>query len=313
MISVRQHAISLAAVFLALAVGLFIGSGFVGDRMNSLTGTSRDRIGALQDERDQLNDQLNSANSFDTAITGRVIGGTLRGQSVLVVTAPGAADADVAAVKDAIGGAGAKVSGQIGLTQQFVADQKSEQLSTIIDQTIPPGATLRAELVDSGGRAGDLLGALTLDRGGKGAASSDDRRTGLQALRDGGFIDYDGAGAAPADLAVVVTGGGYPEDSGAQGQLVARFAAALSGRGDGGALLGRTGSTSGGSPIAVVRADPGLSNAVSTVDNVDQQTGRITSILVLQEEKNGRSGAYGTGAGAKAITVGAKPADRPST
>ena len=179
------------------------------------------------------------------------------------------------------------------------------------DQTIPPGSTLRAELVDSGGRAGDLLGALTLDRGGKGAASADDRRTGLEALRDGGFIDYAGAGSTPADLAVVVTGGGYPEDSGAQGQLVARFAAALSGRGDGGALLGRTGSTAGGSPIAVVRSDPGLGNAVSTVDNVDQQTGRITSILVLQEEKGGRTGAYGTGAGAKAITVGAT--DRPST
>ncbi|NED63463.1 copper transporter, partial [Streptomyces sp. SID10244] len=65
MISLRQHAISLVAVFLALAVGLFLGSGFIGDRVNSVTGTSRDRIGDLEKQRDQLNEQVNAANSFD--------------------------------------------------------------------------------------------------------------------------------------------------------------------------------------------------------------------------------------------------------
>ena len=58
MISLRQHAISLVAVFLALAVGLFLGSGFIGDSVNSVTGTSRDRIGDLEKERDELNQQL---------------------------------------------------------------------------------------------------------------------------------------------------------------------------------------------------------------------------------------------------------------
>ena len=43
----------------------------------------------------------------------------------------------------------------------------------------------------------------------------------------------------------------------------------------------------------------------STVDNVDQQTGRITTVLVLSSESKGHTGAYGTGAGASAITVGA--------
>ncbi len=100
MISLRQHAISLVAVFLALALGLFLGSGFVGDRVNSMTGTSRDRIGDLESERDDLNAKLNASNSFDLAITPRLIANKLKGQSVLVVTAPNAADADVDAVRN---------------------------------------------------------------------------------------------------------------------------------------------------------------------------------------------------------------------
>ncbi|SDU20866.1 copper transporter [Gordonia westfalica] len=310
MISLRQHAISLVAVFLALALGLFLGSGFVGDRVNSMTGTSRDRIGDLEDQRDDLNAKLNASNSFDLAIGPRLIANTLRGQSVLVVTAPNAADADVDAVKENISGAGARFAGQIALTESLLSDQNAEQLRTIVDQTIPPGAMLRAELTDSGSRAGDLLGTLVLSGKTTRPASSGDRRTGLAALRDGGFIDYANNAVTPADLMVVVTGDEFGPDSGAQGALVARLAAAASVRGVGGVLVGRTGSANGGSPIAVVRADPSLANAVSTVDNVDQPTGLITTVLALAAEGKGATGAYGTGAGATAVTVGAdgKPA-----
>lgn len=303
MITLRQHAISLAAVFLALALGLFLGSGFVGDRMNSLTGTSRDRIGDLERERDGLNQQLNSANSFGAAVAPRLIGGQLRGNQVLVVTTPNAADGDVTAVKEAVSAAGGKFAGQLGLTDQLVRAGNAEQLRTIIDQTIPPGAVLRAELTDSGARAGDLLGALLLTRDGGRTVSASDRGTGLQALRDGGFISYADNTLTPADLVVVVSGNALPENAGAQGPTTAGLTAALVARAQGGVLAGRSGSATGGSPIAVVRADPSLRNAVSTVDNVDQETGRITTILALNQENDGRSGAYGTGPGAASITV----------
>ena len=63
----RRYVVT-SLVFLALALGLFLGSGFVGDRVNSMTGTSRDRIGDLENERDDLNAKLNASNSFDHAI-----------------------------------------------------------------------------------------------------------------------------------------------------------------------------------------------------------------------------------------------------
>lgn len=305
MISSRQHAISLVAVFLALALGLFLGSGFLGDRVNTLTGASRDRLGDLEQQNEQLNQKVNSANSFDAAMAPRLIRGALRGQSVLVVTLPNAADADVDAVKESMSLAGARFAGQIALTDDFVRDDKAEQLRTIVDQTIPPGTTLRPELTDSGGRAGDLIGALTLHRTGQAPTSTSDLRTGLQVLRDGGFIDVADNAVSPAGLVVIVGGDALPSNAGAQGPLIGQFAAAMAARGQGGVLVGRSGSAAGGSPIAVVRSDPALRNAVSTVDDVDQPTGRITTILVLAEEADGRTGAYGSGPGATAITVGA--------
>ena len=49
---------------------------------------------------------------------------------------------------------------------------------------------------------------------------------------------------------------------------------------------------------------PSLASAVSTVDDIDAESGRITAVLALQDLVNGgRSGQYGIGQGATAVTV----------
>lgn len=305
MISLRQHAISLIAVFLALALGLFLGSGFIGDRMNALTGTDRDKIGNLQDERDALDKQVGNDTAFIKGISPRLIEGVLAKQRVLVVTAPDAADSDIEAVKGLINDAGGATAGQIALTSMLVRDEQASKLQSVVDQSIPTGAQLRVEFTDSGSRLGDLLGVTLLSRGGASGASDGDRTTALQTLGQGGFIEYAAGSIKPATLVLVVTGGEMPSDSGARGQFIARFAAAIASRGAGGVLAGRSGSAAGGSPVGVVRSDPSLNNAVSTVDNLDQQTGQVTSVLALGEESHGRTGSFGTGPGATVITVGA--------
>jgi hypothetical protein len=130
---------------------------------------------------------------------------------------------------------------------------------------------------------------------------SSDTNAGLAALKQGGFIDYANGAVKPSQLSIVVTGNKFADDSGARGQVIARFAVAFSQRGAGTVLTGRTGSADGSSPIAVVRADPALNAKVSTVDNVDQTTGRITTVLALTDELGNKHGAFGTGPGATAI------------
>lgn len=299
MISLRQHAISLVAVFLALAVGVALGSGFVGDRVNSGgdSGSS-----SLRSQNDALSAQVNASDSFNAAIAPRLLRGLLADRSVVVVTTPDAADADVTAVKQVLNQAGAGFAGQIGLTDELVGDTSAQKLTTIVDQAIPAGAQLRPELTDSGGRVGDLLGALLLRKVESPAqVNPGDVTAGLQALREGGYISYVDGSVSPGQLAIVVTGGELPANSGAQGQLIARFAASFSARGAGGVLAGRAGSADGGSPVAVVRSDGSLAKTVSTVDDVDTSAGRIAAALALAQAQRGQTGAYGTGAGASAV------------
>ncbi|HZA11059.1 copper transporter, partial [Mycobacterium sp.] len=102
----------------------------------------------------------------------------------------------------------------------------------------------------------------------------------------------------------VVTGGALGEDAGNKGSTVARFAAALAPRGSGTVLAGAGGSSSGTAAVAVTRANPAMSAVVSTVDDVDAAAGRITTVLALHDLlSGGRSGQYGTGQGATAVTV----------
>ncbi len=302
MISLRQHAISLVAVFAALIIGLFLGTGFLGDKVNSLTGTSRDRIGDLNDQLDEANAARNASDGFAHAVAPRLLRGQLEGKSVVVVTAPNAADDDVTAVKESLSAAGAGFAGQLGLTEALLRDRQAEKLRSIIDQSIPPGKNLRPELTDSGGRLGDLLGLLLQTGPGRGKLPTAEVDAALQALREGGFVTFTDRALNPGQLVVVVTGGAFPVDSGAQGQLVGRLAATFAARGLGGVLAGRVGSAKGGSPIAIVRSDPSLGNSVATVDNVNQPIGRITTVLALRQANQGKPAAYGIGAGATAIT-----------
>ncbi len=304
MISLRQHAISLVAVFLALTLGLFLGSGFLGDKVNSVAGTSRDRIGDLETQRDKLNAQVNAGNGFVSAVTPQLLANKLSGRSVIVVSAPNASDGDVLAVKEAVNAAGGRFAGQLGLTDQLLADTSAEKLRTIIDQSIPAGGALKPEYTDSGARVGDLLGALTLSPTGASTVSKADLGNGLSALRDGGYVTFTNNAISTGQAVVVVTGDAYPSNSGAQGQLTAKLATAMAAHGTAGVLAGRTGSAEGGSPIAIVRSDPSLRGLVSTVDNVDQQMGRVTTVLALAADVKGKPAAFGTGPGAVAITPG---------
>ena len=55
----------------------------------------------------------------------------------------------------------------------------------------------------------------------------------------------------------------------------------------------------------MVRADAALSAALTTVDNIDREAGKITTVLALREQLGGKSGRYGTGPSSAAVTVGA--------
>jgi Copper transport outer membrane protein, MctB len=312
MISLRQHAFSLAAVFLALAVGVVLGSGFLSDTLLSgLRAEKRDlytQINGLNDQKNVLNEKLSAANNFDTQLVGRIVHDVLAGKSVVVFRTPDAKDDDVAAVSKIIGQAGGTLTGTVSLTQEFVDANSAEKLRTVVNSSVlPAGQQLSTKLVDQGSQAGDLMGIALLINANAAIPPVDDlqRDTVMAALRDTGFVTYQPSDhLGPANAALIVTGGGLPQDAGNQGVSVARFSAALAPHGSGTLLAGRDGSATGGAAVAVARADAAVTAAISTVDDVDSPAGRITAILGVHDLINGgHVGQYGTGHGATAITV----------
>jgi hypothetical protein len=302
--------ISLAAVFVALAIGVVLGSGaFSGTVASGLRGDKGDlqnQITTLTDEKTALSERLSAAGEFDSQMAPRMVRDALAGKSVVLFRTPDAQGDDVDAVSRLIGQAGGSVTGTIALTSEFVGANSAEKLRSVVNSSIlPAGTQLNTALVDQGSQAGDLLGiALLINRDPKIVPVDDEARDAvLSALRDTGFLTYTQR-LVPANAVVIVTGGALADDSGNQGATVARFAAALAPHGSGTVLAGGVGSAAGVAAVAVTRADAGMAGAVTTVDDIGSESGRVTTVLAVQALiGGGPPGKYGTGPGAASVTV----------
>lgn len=311
MITSRHHAMSLTAVLLALLLGVVLGSGLLsGPVMAGLQSDkqeSRAQIDALHQQQQALNERLSTANNFDATMSARMVHDMLSGKSSVIFRTPDASDEDVESVARIIGQAGGIVTGTVALTEQFIDGNAEEKLRAVVESGIvPAGAQLSTTLVDQGAQTGDLLGIALLINKDPAVAPADDaqRETVLAALRDTGFITYTPQRFGAATSAVVITGGALADDAGSAGLNVAQFAAALAPHGAATVLAGRDGCATGTAAVALARADSALGGPISTVDDIDLESGRITTVMALHSLIDGsRPGQYGIGHGASSITL----------
>ena len=306
MISLRYHVISIAAVFLALALGVVLGSTAISDRLLSGLSSNRDQLGRqvsdLEAQSNALRARLTDADVFGAAVGPRAVAGTLRGRTVVLVTTADADPADRDAVTVLLGNAGATVTGELQLTEAFTDPSRSDQLSELTTRLLPAGLRLPTA-PDAGTLSGGLLGSLLLTnpQNGKAQATLAETTAVIAGLGDGGFVRV-GPQPQPAQLAVVLTGGASRGDgSGDRAGILARFATQLDRSGTGVVLAGRPGSGEGNGPIGVVRADTAATSVLSTVDDVSTSAGRVVTVLALAEQAEGRAGRYGTGGNAQAV------------
>jgi hypothetical protein len=111
--SSRYHAASLAAVFLALAIGILIGVGF-GD--NVLTNTKKDLeasltgdLNAARSRSDQLSNELARQDDFEQRIYPVLVRGQLRDEKVGVLALGGLPDDISQAIENALAPTGARL------------------------------------------------------------------------------------------------------------------------------------------------------------------------------------------------------------
>lgn len=308
-ISLRYHIVSIAAAFLALAVGVVLGSTTLsGTLLSGLASDKSDlarQVADLEAERNALQARLADADGFAGSVGGKVVSGTLDKRSVIIVTTEGAKPADRDAVKHLVEQAGAKVTGEVQLTNAFADPSKSDQLTDIVTRLQPAGAKFPTS-GGPGSLAGALLGQiLLLDKeSARPQSSQEELDAALAGLTDGGFLKT-GENVAPAQLAIVLTGGKATGDgAGDKAATIARFATQLDRSGAGTVLAGNPEAAGGTGPIGVVRADTSATDILSTVDNVSTSAGRVVTILALREQLEGRAGRYGIAGNAEGPAPG---------
>jgi Copper transport outer membrane protein, MctB len=148
-IDFRYHVVSIVAVFLALAIGIVLGSTELqGPAYNILNQTTAKLQGELDQARTQLSAsqaQASADEAYAQAVEPAVLRDLLSGQRLLIVTEPGAQASVVSGISTAATDAGATVTGQIALQPKFfdTSDTTRDSLNqTTMDVAQTAGITL---------------------------------------------------------------------------------------------------------------------------------------------------------------------------
>lgn len=281
MITFRYHLVSVAAILIALGAGIALGSGPLDDAGDSLRGVSSTQA---------VDPGLVSFEDGFAERTGSgLLKDRLKGQSVVVLTVPGASQGEVTDIVGDLQLAGAEVTGQVELTSKML-DSAGRQFAEGVAQQSAADVPGVSEAADSYGRIGAALArALLADE----TAEADPTASTIQsAFSEAELISLTSPPAKLANLAVLVTG---PERAGTDDRstVIAALAGALNEAGKGVVVAGPASASTEGGAIKAIR-DGDFATSVSTVDVTDTASGRIATVLAVASHAGGEPGAWGT-------------------
>jgi len=337
-IDFRYHLVSIVAVFLALAIGIVLGStelqGPAYNILNSTTGKLQNELGQVSTQRDAAQQQAALGQNYAQAVEPVVLHDLLAGQRLLIITEPGAPASVVTAISNAATqDAGATVTGQIALQPKFFDRSDTtldglnqvtlamSQADNIVLNTGTPYQQQAAQVI-----ASEILtqapAATAGHAGGQpstsvsaGSQQDTNAQTMLGAYANEGFLTTSGQPSTPATLAVIVTPQTAPQDGSADllDQLLVPVAEELAAKSSATVVAGVSAGSGPGSPIAVLRASSAATK-VSTVDDADFVAGQSVVIQALAMQLNGGTpGSYGFANGASAVGPSPAPTPTPSS
>jgi hypothetical protein len=310
-IDFRYHLVSLIAVFLAVALGIVIGTtalnGGLLDNLQGQVGALQQDKRALEDTNQGLQAQVDATGGFAEQVGPALVAGTLTGRSVLLVVGnEDVAGSAVDEVTSLLGDAGATVSGTIRLTPAYSDPATSSSLQSYLagPGALPAGITLPEQDADTPQQVASLLAqVLMVPAGGATAAPPTTATTQvLSGLSTLGVLTQESSSVVPADHVVFFTSGALTgDDAEERNAALADLVAALDRQGSGAVVSGDAGAAAAQGLVGTIRADTQVSTIVSTVDNANAPEGRISTVLALSTEREGTSGKYGTGEDAQPV------------
>lgn len=301
MIDFRYHIVSLTAVFLALAVGVVLGTTalkgpILADLRSQVSRLADDNRSLRQDVR-TLKDDASKQDSFAEEVAPALLADRLSGKTVAVVSGPGGDTKDRDAIVADLAKSGAKVVSRVRLAKDFTDPKRSAELKSLVAQLLPAGVQI-PESADGAAQAGRLLAAVLTTGESTTSIGTATRQSVISGFQSLNLVAVDGAVTETADVAVILT---VPPDTGADGE--ARNAAMVEfvKEFDTQAkmtVLGAASTDGDGNAVAAVRSDDTIARSLSAVDDIASPAGRIAVVLALAAEAKGRSGQYGIGDGA---------------
>jgi hypothetical protein len=326
-IDFRYHLVSIVAVFLALAVGIVLGStelqGTTIDALQRSSNSLKNQVSDVSAKRDSYEALSNASNQFLVTAEPKLLSGYLTGDRLVIVTEPGAPASVIGGIKQAAGLAGATVTGEVALQPKFndLSGATQSSLNAIngelADQdgtTLDPASSAQTVYQQ---QAAQLIATAILNAAAGEAGLTDAQaKLVLQAYTQQGYLTTSGSVTARATLAVVVTpqtastvGSGDPVN-----EVLLALTEELAPLSGATIVAGSiSGSSASSSAIQVLRGSS-VSSDVSTVDNADTTLGQISSVWALGSQLAGQTpGSYGiSGASAVSPVPSSEPSATPT-
>ncbi|MFI6578656.1 copper transporter [Nocardiopsis sp. NPDC050513] len=330
MIDFRYHLVSIVAVFLALTVGLVLGTTMLQDPLlNTLQSETADLRGQseqLRTERDAAERVGAGADTFAEALSEEVLARRLDGVGVVVVAAPGADAGVVTALADRVEEADGEVVGRVDLTPELVDGDNATFVGELAFQVARDPDRLTGNAHE---RAGAELGRALAHAGRTDEAPADGSGTGdgrkdegeqeehrddraaaavLAAFAEGGLVALQGEPAEAADAVVVVAPAfGSEGDTETAHAVLTTLVSALRAQVGPTVLAGDAASAGPGGLLARARAQE---PAYSTVDLAGRPMGDVIAVLALAASLREPGAAYGVGEGVVGVVPEPLPGPR---
>ena len=321
MIDFRYHLVSIVAVFLALSLGLLLGSTelkpYVQRGLNGLSKAEQNQIENLLAQKRQLQGQVSSENQFALANAPSILHNVLTGQRAVLMLAPDAPGSVTSGVTEALRTAGATVTGTLQFQPAFfdTSAATSQKLSQVAEQYAQPAALNLTGTAQA--QASELLAHMIMTQSTAGEPIPGERDPEsvqtVQALAGAGFLTKSGQPWDRATLAVVIIPATpqSTDQSNPQSQALVTLAQQLNLAGLGTVVAGTVTGSGPGSAIDVMRAG-GRAGHLTSVDNADYPIGQIVVAQSLADQQHGRSGSYGVTSSASAAGPSPPPSPSPT-
>lgn len=304
MINFKYHIVSLVAVFMALAIGIALGAGLVGQGLNEqiILGAQQDRK-EVQELRAEIlrMEALDSYRDDYAQLAGTELSRELlTGNTVAVVAMPAAPNASVDAMTSAVTDAGGELSAVVEVNDRVFAPEAEGDVADVVDPFsdqlgYPDEATVATKF------------GMVLARGivaTEPAPADDGAIEAMEALTDAGLANTGSVHPDQLRAQIVIVVGAAPaEPKPTPEALLAhvQMDVALRQSAPSLVLAGPNSQDVVGSDIATARNEDISKDVISTVDVADLPSGVTTSLLAAKEQLLGNQGHYGAAASRDAI------------